>query len=133
MRSPLSQPCRCGKPVNKSAPLAIEHSDLFYPRLHSVNRWNSRRWRDEIICIMGPPRTVSSDELVRIEAPHFCAGIILDENGICVHAAPILKYAIGCFDTMHDHYRHDAIADMIITTSRPRLKPFHQGALVTAT
>lgn len=33
--------------------------------------------------------------LVRVEAPHFCAGIIL-KDGVCVRAAPILaRYAIG--------------------------------------
>ena len=33
--------------------------------------------------------------LIRIEAPHFCAGIEIDERGMCVNAAPILKWCIG--------------------------------------
>jgi len=32
--------------------------------------------------------------LLQITAPHFCAGIIID-NYICVKAAPILKWAIN--------------------------------------
>ena len=32
--------------------------------------------------------------LVRVTAPHFCAGLIV-EGGRCVTAAPILKWAIG--------------------------------------
>lgn len=32
--------------------------------------------------------------LVRVVAPHFCAGIIL-ENDVVVRAAPILNWAVG--------------------------------------
>lgn len=32
--------------------------------------------------------------LVRVTAPHFCAGLILKE-GRCTRAAPILKWAVG--------------------------------------
>lgn len=32
--------------------------------------------------------------LVRVVAPHFVAGIIVD-GGACVHAAPILHWAVG--------------------------------------
>lgn len=35
-----------------------------------------------------------SDQLVRIEAPHFVAGLLM--RGLtCVHAAPILKWAVN--------------------------------------
>jgi len=33
-------------------------------------------------------------ELVRVEAPHFVAGLVL-RDGRCVNAAPILGWAIG--------------------------------------
>lgn len=33
--------------------------------------------------------------IVRVEAPHFVAGIILNEAGICIEAAPILRWAVG--------------------------------------
>jgi hypothetical protein len=32
--------------------------------------------------------------LVQVDAPHFCAGIVLD-NGRCVKAAPILGWCVG--------------------------------------
>ena len=32
--------------------------------------------------------------LVRVEAPHFVAGLIM-KNGTCIAAAPILRWAIG--------------------------------------
>jgi hypothetical protein len=32
--------------------------------------------------------------LVQIQAEHFCAGLVL-ENEICVDAAPIIKYMLG--------------------------------------
>lgn len=31
--------------------------------------------------------------LIQVSSPHFCAGIILKE-GICIEAAPILKWAV---------------------------------------
>lgn len=31
----------------------------------------------------------------RITAPHFCAGLVIDTNSICVEAAPILHWAVG--------------------------------------
>lgn len=37
---------------------------------------------------------MDEDILVRIVAPHFCAGIIL-RAGVCIGAAPILKWALG--------------------------------------
>ena len=41
------------------------------------------------------PRILSvSDELIRVVAPHFVAGIIL-RDGIAVETAPILKWAMG--------------------------------------
>jgi len=33
--------------------------------------------------------------LVRVDAPHFCAGIEINESGMCMNAAPILKWCIG--------------------------------------
>jgi len=33
--------------------------------------------------------------LVAVDAPHFYAGIIINERGMCIHAAPILKWCIG--------------------------------------
>lgn len=32
--------------------------------------------------------------LIRVEAPHFCAGIVVKDN-IVVKAAPILKWTLG--------------------------------------
>lgn len=34
------------------------------------------------------------ETLVRVDAPHFCAGLVI-VDGVCVEAAPILKWAIG--------------------------------------
>ena len=33
--------------------------------------------------------------LIRISAPHFCAGIVLDGSGHVVEAAPILQWTLG--------------------------------------
>lgn len=33
--------------------------------------------------------------LVQVTAPHFCAGIVINERGMCVEAAPILRWCIG--------------------------------------
>lgn len=33
--------------------------------------------------------------LVRVEAPHFVAGLIFNEAWVCVEAAPILRWAEG--------------------------------------
>jgi hypothetical protein len=33
--------------------------------------------------------------LVRVEAPHFTAGLEFNENGMCVLAAPILRWCIS--------------------------------------
>lgn len=33
--------------------------------------------------------------LIRISAPHFCAGVVLNEHDIAVHGAPILRYMVG--------------------------------------
>lgn len=38
--------------------------------------------------------TNSNQLLIHVTAPHFVAGLIL-ENDICVHAAPILKWTVG--------------------------------------
>ena len=37
----------------------------------------------------------SSDQLWRVTAPHFCAGIVTEINGFVRNAPPILKWAIG--------------------------------------
>jgi hypothetical protein len=37
--------------------------------------------------------------LVRVVAPYFVAGLIVDERGTCIHAAPILVRFIGCSAT----------------------------------
>lgn len=34
------------------------------------------------------------ETLVRVEAPHFCAALIIRDDR-CVHAAPILAWAVG--------------------------------------
>lgn len=33
--------------------------------------------------------------LVRVVAPHFVAGLVLDDAGVCVYAAPILGWCVG--------------------------------------
>lgn len=33
--------------------------------------------------------------LVRVEAPHFVAGLEFNGAGMCVNAAPILKWCVG--------------------------------------
>jgi len=33
--------------------------------------------------------------LLRIVAPHFCAGVVVSPRGVIVEAAPILGYALG--------------------------------------
>ena len=38
---------------------------------------------------------MSRGGLVRVVAPHFVAGLVIDGDGRCVGAAPILKWAIG--------------------------------------
>lgn len=42
-----------------------------------------------------------SELLVRVAAPHFVAGLIVD-NGICTQAAPILRWCVG---RARDHLR----------------------------
>lgn len=39
-------------------------------------------------------RVVNERVLVRIEAPHFVAAVII-EDGVCIEAAPIMSWAIG--------------------------------------
>lgn len=38
---------------------------------------------------------MTTTSLIQINAKHFCAGIIVDEKGVVVKTAPILKYMIG--------------------------------------
>lgn len=33
--------------------------------------------------------------LYQVTAKHFCAGIIVSNEGVCMSAAPILKWAVG--------------------------------------
>lgn len=33
--------------------------------------------------------------MIRITAPHFCAGLVLDDLGVVTRAAPILRYMLG--------------------------------------
>jgi hypothetical protein len=40
------------------------------------------------------PTPASTDTLVRIDAPHFCAGVVIS-GGVVTRAAPILKYMFG--------------------------------------
>lgn len=42
-------------------------------------------------------RSVSSPRgtLIRVVAPHFVAGLVIDDNGYCGAAAPILAWSIG--------------------------------------
>jgi hypothetical protein len=30
-----------------------------------------------------------------VDAPHFVAGLVLDADGVCVEAAPILRWCVG--------------------------------------
>lgn len=41
--------------------------------------------------------------LVQITAPHFCAGLSITD-GVCTHAAPILKWAVGKHRNFLSHY-----------------------------
>jgi hypothetical protein len=41
--------------------------------------------------------------LVRVVAPHFVAGAVFD-RGVCIRAAPIIKYCIGKTDDWCRHY-----------------------------
>lgn len=46
-----------------------------------------------------------SDQLVRVVAPHFVAGIVM-RDGVCVEAAPILKWAVGkSADALRETFR----------------------------
>lgn len=38
------------------------------------------------------------DNLIRVVAPHLVAGLII-QDGHCIHAAPILGWAVGMTDT----------------------------------
>lgn len=33
--------------------------------------------------------------LVRVVAPHFCAALVCNDEGVCIEAAPILRWAVG--------------------------------------
>jgi hypothetical protein len=41
-----------------------------------------------------PEKLVTPERLVRVEAPHFVAGLVF-QRGKCVEAAPILRWAVG--------------------------------------
>lgn len=38
---------------------------------------------------------MSAGRLLRVVAPHFVAGVIVDGRGRVIEAAPILRYALG--------------------------------------
>ena len=40
------------------------------------------------------PAPTIMEKVIQIDTGYFCAGIVV-ENGICIDAAPILKWAIG--------------------------------------
>lgn len=42
-----------------------------------------------VLCLAG------GDAMIIIDAPHFNAAVVLDDNGVVVRAAPILKYMLG--------------------------------------
>lgn len=35
------------------------------------------------------------DRLFQVNAPHFCAGFIVSDCGICMKAAPIIQWAVN--------------------------------------
>lgn len=44
--------------------------------------------------------------LVRVVAPHFVAGIWINEHGMCLRAAPILQWCIGKkTDFLRDYFK----------------------------
>lgn len=44
--------------------------------------------------------------LLHIDAPHFCAGVILNRFGLVIDAAPILRYMLGWHRTRVEVYVH---------------------------
>lgn len=40
-------------------------------------------------------RAATHHHLMRVVAPHFVAGLVLDDSGKCIEAAPILAASIG--------------------------------------
>lgn len=40
----------------------------------------------------------------RVTAAHFCAGLVIAINGVCIRAAPILHWAVGKKLTQIDRY-----------------------------
>lgn len=52
-----------------------------------------------------PSESAPAPTLVRVVAPHFVAGIEL-ENNVCVSAAPILRWAVGkSADELRTYFR----------------------------
>ena len=50
-------------------------------------------------------RPNSTETLVQVDAPHFCAGIVLVDD-VCTEAAPILKWAVGKHrDWLRDYFK----------------------------
>jgi len=35
------------------------------------------------------------ERLYQVVAPHYCAGFVVDNYGLCIRAAPILRWAIN--------------------------------------
>lgn len=44
--------------------------------------------------------------LLHIDAPHFCAGVILNRFGRVIEAAPILRYMLGWSRSRVESYVH---------------------------
>jgi len=44
------------------------------------------------------------ERLIRIESKYFVAGVIFNENYICIKAAPIIKYMVGWEATKFINY-----------------------------
>ncbi|HEY2534698.1 MAG TPA: hypothetical protein VGJ20_43455 [Xanthobacteraceae bacterium] len=57
------------------------------------------------------------EKLIRIEAPHFVAGIVIDRKNMVVDAAPILKWMIG--RDVHDCLSYFEKQGYRVTTLKP--------------
>lgn len=51
---------------------------------------------------------------MRVKAPHYCAGLVLDQGGECVEAAPILRWTIGKRWVALKHYFSEKGYEMLI-------------------
>lgn len=56
--------------------------------------------------------------LVRVDAPHFVAGLEINEQGMCMVAAPILKWCIGKrTDFLRDYFKRKGWKATIVQTT----------------